>query len=629
MELLFLWIENDGITIKNQSFNFSNHIKFQLEEIEEFHKRITLIEEENFIDSFFDNSSSIIFGNSVLQAENRIANVTAVIGENGVGKTNLLNYIKDCFEGKTPVNSEYILAFKDLEKNIIKFYHTLKESKLEIIGPITGFTIDEPIYEDQAYEEYIFADSNLIFYSPIFDLRDYPPLVSNEFKGYIDVSTNALIENDVLRKGDRYPDNISEIELHKFSNIRRQFDMVLNKHLLDIDINFPAEINIIFHRKGFNSNKIPRNLNFESEEIFLNLDKLIDEAWNDVNSKLNLIKKRLDKINFPNSDFPHYIYDEEYRFQILQKLKVEFTYCIIHNFFNNLNSEYKADIGIKSDDLKGENLFEKTSFFFEHQKWGVSEENKGVQVLGFYNSIFNLIDIVDFESHPVQDDANYFVTDINGGVVALSNYENYISSMPLKYKENFLSTSWRNMSSGESALMDLYSRLYFAHGQLVNEKKFKSKKKFVYLLIDEGEVGFHPQWQSEYFYNLINFVSKLYLDYKVQIILTSHSPFIVSDLPKENIIFLEKKENLCEVISLKKDQTFGANIHTLLSNQFFMSDGVIGKFARKKIHDELEPLLNMNTKKNDLERLKKFINTIGEPVLRSKLTEILTSKNNY
>lgn len=627
MELLFLWIENDGITIKNQSFNFSNHIKFQLEKIGQTTKRINLFEQENFIDGFFDNSTSIIFGDRVVEVENRITNVTAIIGENGVGKTNLLNYIIDCFEGKIPINSEYILAFKDAEKKIIKCFHTLKNCELRISGKISNFTIDEPIHENHTYGS-SFDNSNLIFYSPIFDLRDYPPAVSNEFKNYIDVSTNALIENDVLRKGDQYPDNISEIELHKFSNIRRQFDMVINPQLINANINFPKEINIIFHRQAFDPKKGPRNLTFENESIFSHLDKLVDEAWSEVNSKLNLIKKRLDKLDLVDKDLPNYIYNYEYRFQILQKLKIEFSYCLIHNFFNNLSYEYKADIGVKFDDLNGKNLFEKTSFFFENQKWGAIDGNKGVQVYSFYDSIFNLIDSVDFDSHPVQDDANYFVTDVTGGVIALSNYEHYISSLPIQNKKNFLSTSWRNISSGESALMDLFSRLYFAHGQLVDEENIRGNKEFVYLLIDEAEVGFHPQWQSEYFYNLINFVSKLYVDYKVQIILTSHSPFIVSDLPKQNIIFLEKKENFCEVISFKEDQTFGANIHTLLSNQFFMSEGVIGKFARMKIQHELEPLLNNDTKHNDLERLKKFINTIGEPVLRSKLNEILNSKNN-
>jgi predicted ATP-binding protein involved in virulence len=125
---------------------------------------------------------------------------------------------------------------------------------------------------------------------------------------------------------------------------------------------------------------------------------------------------------------------------------------------------------------------------------------------------------------------------------------------------------------------------------------------------------------------LTNFVRHLFNEYKVQIILTSHSPFIVSDLPKENLIFLEKNNGSCNVVSFNEEQTFAGNIHSLLANQFFMQDGVIGKFARIKLQEELKPLLDKNQNKLDKNRLTKVIALIGDPVLRSKLTEILNSK---
>ena len=68
----------------------------------------------------------------------------------------------------------------------------------------------------------------------------------------------------------------------------------------------------------------------------------------------------------------------------------------------------------------------------------------------------------------------------------------------------------------------------------------------------------------------------------LHIIIASHSPFILSDLPKENIIFLEEGK---QVKPFKGKQTFGANIHTLLSDGFFMSDGLMGEFAKGKIEE--------------------------------------------
>jgi hypothetical protein len=87
-------------------------------------------------------------------------------------------------------------------------------------------------------------------------------------------------------------------------------------------------------------------------------------------------------------------------------------------------------------------------------------------------------------------------------------------------------------------------------------------------------------------------------------IITSHYPFILSDLPKKNVIFLDKVDNetakkypkldikdledgnCINVSSEMKDfNTFGANIHTLLSHGFFMSNGLMGEFAKSKIEE--------------------------------------------
>ena len=108
------------------------------------------------------------------------------------------------------------------------------------------------------------------------------------------------------------------------------------------------------------------------------------------------------------------------------------------------------------------------------------------------------------------------------------------------------------------------------------EKKVKS----MIVLIDELEIGLHPNWQKNAINYIFDFLQNI-KDIDFNLIITSHSPFLLSDLPKENVIFLEKGK---QVKPFKEDeQTFGANIHTLLSNGFFMSDGLMGEFAKSKI----------------------------------------------
>ena len=129
---------------------------------------------------------------------------------------------------------------------------------------------------------------------------------------------------------------------------------------------------------------------------------------------------------------------------------------------------------------------------------------------------------------------------------------------------------YEDLSSGEKNL----------YGQLINIYYYDVKydnKELIYLF-DEPEITLHPNWQRNYI-NEFYLISKI-LNKRIRFLIASHSPFILSDLPKESIIFLEKGK---QVYPFENGQTFGANIHTFLSHGFFMKDGLMGEFAKDKI----------------------------------------------
>ena len=130
----------------------------------------------------------------------------------------------------------------------------------------------------------------------------------------------------------------------------------------------------------------------------------------------------------------------------------------------------------------------------------------------------------------------------------------------------------------------------------------------------------------------------------IYIIFATHSPFLLSDIPKQNVIFLDryKKDDIevktgnqkfgnCKVLNglKEKKQTFGANIHTLLSDSFFMENGLMGEFAKNKIQEIMDFL---NDKKTIEEistkegQIKQVILSIGEPFLKQKLLEMYYRK---
>jgi len=111
---------------------------------------------------------------------------------------------------------------------------------------------------------------------------------------------------------------------------------------------------------------------------------------------------------------------------------------------------------------------------------------------------------------------------------------------------------------------------------------------------DEVETSLHPAWQKKIFNDIYN-IFKIWKK-NVHLIFLTHSPFLLSDIPKENVIFLDtyrkdedsnQEEGNCKVVNglKEKKQTFGANIHTLLSDGFFMDGGLMGEFAKGKINE--------------------------------------------
>jgi len=169
-------------------------------------------------------------------------------------------------------------------------------------------------------------------------------------------------------------------------------------------------------------------------------------------------------------------------------------------------------------------------------------------------------------------------------------------------KEHFyINYEWdTKLSSGEFNMINLFSVIFY---------ELNKNPNLVYLLIDEGESFLHPNWQKKYISYIVQFIKDNFPNRKIHLILTSHSPFLLSDIPKQNIIFLDKDEDEnCQVLKhnevLEKKQTFGQNIHTLLSDSFFMEDGLIGEFSKRKIN-EIKKLYQLTQNKNVQKRLEK------------------------
>ena len=189
---------------------------------------------------------------------------------------------------------------------------------------------------------------------------------------------------------------------------------------------------------------------------------------------------------------------------------------------------------------------------------------------------------------------------------------------------SILAFHWEGMSSGQLAMLNLYSRFHFAL-----QFEVVKQSKHVVVMLDEAEVTLHPAWQIKLLDDLIVFLSARLEGKSIQLIIASHSPFVVSDLPKTMINFLDRdSEGNCVVVDGLTDlkHTFGANINTLYSDSFFMKQTLMGKFAKGKI-DRLIRIVNrerdFDEEFPDWSIVQQCIDIIGEPLLRGFLQKQL------
>ena len=170
------------------------------------------------------------------------------------------------------------------------------------------------------------------------------------------------------------------------------------------------------------------------------------------------------------------------------------------------------------------------------------------------------------------------------------------------------------LSSGEQELLNLLSRLYY--GITIRPQKYHNLKAPRLLLLDEAEIGFHPEWQRQYIKLLNEFMG--YMRVKVgvdfQIVLTSHSPIILSDLPVRCVNFLKRDGDKTEMVSDEKE-TYGENVFNLYRRAFFMKEGLIGAFA----NDRLRHLFDKARNGENDEDMMKEVELIGDERIKDAL----------
>ena len=181
-----------------------------------------------------------------------------------------------------------------------------------------------------------------------------------------------------------------------------------------------------------------------------------------------------------------------------------------------------------------------------------------------------------------------------------------------------------HMSTGEGNLIEIFSQLYtylYMHEESSGD---------IILLVDELESGMHLEWSRRLIQILIDNLSEILegegKGRKIQLIFTTHSPYMLSDIKPGNVIMIEKNQETGYSEGKVLQNTFAKNIQEIMKENLI--DNIYGDFALAKINSMIERLNEKEEYEGNEEELLKEIHLISEPILRNKLLEMYDKKYN-
>lgn len=602
MKLIYCYIEHFR-NIENQDVSLSDEFDCRYRDSKIF---IEKREKNPLMDYIYDNGF--------------MSNLRIIVGKTGSGKTNFLQLIgMDWWNRKSTADGDaYLLLYKMHNENDFfveevglgnktrAYCFTYDFDKHEILKYIPAACDDhEDTYIINAFDRYAFASC------PYDNVRQEQMFDNNQF---------------VPRKITQYGKSSVSMECEFLKEYLSHFS----------EKSIKRRVSFVIGWKNW-QNKIQSDLDEKliKREYWTYKDRA--EEQRDKNFRNGQYNKPIeyDKKSTPKSRFIH---DLMVDFAIyLRKWAELVEYEFPEKYYPYTGIVY--DLGIEDPrelpDGKKMGILKRIDWLCQYIDYHTDEitSNRGLvwQIGSDIRDLFHLLGKMDDKyftdtefSIPVMD------IDVNGKTVMRDVFERMEQYRPDQigvFTECLLPYHWSYVSSGEYQYAKIWGVLeeYGVRVKMMTQgqKYSEAIQPNLILLLDEPENYMHPEMCRTFIRNLNVLLSKRNPNTELQVLISTHSPFMLSDVMASQVIKMDYDKNGKCVISESKKPYYAANIHSIMADGFFL-EYTIGEQARIFLEDKFKLLqrltcMNRNlssSEKEELTMIRSLIPNIGDALIR-------------
>lgn len=660
MELIYLYIQNYGKILENVEFNFSSNYIAKMKDNQLFVEKNT-----KTIKNYYGKN---------------INNVIMLLGKNGVGKSTLLDIlgmnredrISDSnqrkFSKRYSKHSYFILyhlyenyfGFEFVDENFLRGKNRISnidmqndnaDSALYKLPMGNIFRLDNGVfkYYGNIMIQWLNNHSirNKLEYAYITSDR-YNNRVSNRYREYYEDYTferRYYLEGSNYEHMYRYFIYLKDInnELLHNKNIIIENSIKVDEHMLDLDrskgdylYNKKKELDKIFGIKSNLQIAIDKKYHFEKKE-------------EDIRSNKEIF---LD--NFCSEAIEYYFLEQFVGWSENEGKKINVnipdkSISNIEELMNELSRDSKSKI---LNGLSQVMDFQSEYAFLLYKIQNSRTQNGKIDLKTVLEYTLNRVEIAASGTINILDrqavmkmlelleklPKSYFVSrksisiqcgqgKPNERVITLfKKYDDYFKIRNNETGSNcisrLLNIKFPKMSEGQRVFLDIISKTISAIYAI-------QPGDSLVLLIDEPDRALHPELARKFLATLLDSISKCE-DRNIQIILSSHSPFIVTDVLPEGVYAIDIDRGKRKIVTNK--DTYATNIYYLLMDSF-MLENTFGEYSYRQLQKIIEILNKTESiEEEKLKWIKDIIDRVGEKTIKNKIMQLydkeFNNKNN-